>query len=139
MNPQFALAHWFLGQSYASRGEYKRAVAELEKAIDPSGGGSRMKADLASVYGLEGKRAQALTILEEFDALSRQRRYISQYELAVVYTGLGMFDKAFQALDNALEERAWHSVTLKVDPMLRPLRSDSRYAKALLRLGLPVD
>ena len=139
MNPQFALAHWFLGQSYASRGEYKRAAAELEKAIDPSGGGSRMKADLASVYGLEGKRAQALTILEEFDALSRQRRYISQYELAVVYTGLGMFDKAFQALDNALEERAWHSVTLKVDPMLRPLRSDSRYAKALLRLGLPVD
>ena len=66
-----------------------------------------MKADLASVYGLEGERAKALAILEEFDALSRQGRYISQYERAVVYAGLGMFDRAFQALDKALEERAW--------------------------------
>jgi eukaryotic-like serine/threonine-protein kinase len=139
MNPQFALAHWFLGQSFASLGEYQRAAVELEKAIDASGGGSRIKADLACVYGLQGKRAQALAVLEEFDGLSRQGRYISQYERAVVYTGLGMFDKAFQALDKALEERSWHAVGLKVDPMLRPLRSDPRYATALLRLGMPAD
>jgi serine/threonine-protein kinase len=139
MNPQFALAHWFLGQSYSSRGEYDRATAELEKAVELSGGGSRMKADLACVYGLQGKRARALAILDEFDAVSRQGRYVSQYERAVVYAGLGMLDGAIQALHKALAERAWHTVTLKVDPMLRPLRSDSRYAEALLRLGLPID
>ena len=139
MNPEFPLAHWFLGEAYAFHESYDNAVTELQKAVALSQGTSRMKADLASVYGLQGKRDQALAILDEFNKFSKQGRYISQYEYAVVYAGLGMLDEAFQSLDKALLEHAWQPVTLKADPMLRPLRADKRFAKALRGLGLPTD
>jgi serine/threonine protein kinase/Flp pilus assembly protein TadD len=139
-NPEFLIAHWFLGQAYAFRKSYSDAAIQLEKAVALSQGASRMKADLASVYGLQGKRDQALAILDEFNKLSKQGRFISQYEYAVVYAGLGMLNEAFRSLDKALaEERAWQPVTLKADPMLGPLRADPRLAQALRRLGLPPD
>ena len=34
-----------------------------------------------------------------------QKRYISPYDLAVVYSGLGRMDEAFRLLDRALEQR----------------------------------
>lgn len=139
MNPEFPLVHWFLGEAYAFSGSYGNAETELQKAVALSQGTSRMKADLASVYGLQGKRDQAQAILNEFNKFSKQGRYISQYEYAVVYAGLGMLDEAFQSLDKALLEHAWQPVTLKADPMLRPLRADKRFAKALRGLGLPTD
>lgn len=139
MNRDFALVRWFLGQSYAFCGEYGRAAEELEAAVRLSGGGSRMKADLASVYGLQGKRARALATLEEFNDMAKRGHHVSPYERAVVYAGLGMPDRAFQELDEALEEKSWQTVCLKIDPMLRPLRPDPRFAMAVRRLGLPID
>ncbi len=61
-------------------------------------------APLGLAYGLAGRRADALKILAEMEQAS-QKRYISPYYLAEVYSGLGRMDEAFRLLDRALEQR----------------------------------
>ena len=59
---------------------------------------------LGLAYGEAGRRADALKILAEMEQAS-QKRYISPFYLAVVYSGLGRMDQAFPLLDQALKQR----------------------------------
>jgi len=59
-----------------------------------------------------------------------QKRYVSPFYLAVVYSGLGRMDEAFRLLDRALEQRTPcliyctpydpNSVALRHDPRWKP-------------------
>ena len=51
-----------------------------------------------------------------------QKRYISPYYLAVVYSGLGRMDEAFRLLDQALEQRTpcWSIAARRTIPSLLP-------------------
>jgi hypothetical protein len=54
-----------------------------------------------------------------------------------IYAGLGDKDKAFAWLEKAYEDRSIVSVAfLKTNPMLDPLRSDTRFADLLRRTNL---
>jgi tetratricopeptide (TPR) repeat protein len=138
MDPDFPVAHWFLGWVHYHRGDFGLALSALNKAyaLSPS---SRLQADIAFVHARSGDRAEALRILESLrtDADSG-KKYVSQYSFALIYTGLGDRDRAFAALDNALEERPWDLSEAKVSPLLDPLRSDRRFPELLRRLGLSV-
>jgi hypothetical protein len=79
------------------------------------------------------KRYQAL---DELKALSN-RRYVSPYSIALIYAGLGEKDQAFAWLEKAYEDRSSLMVYLKVEPMLDSLRSDTRFAELVRRIGLP--
>ena len=59
----------------------------------------------------------------------------SQY--AVIYAQLGDLDRAFAALDKAVEIRDPGLQGLKHDPFLDPIRRDPRYAALLKRLKFP--
>jgi len=54
----------------------------------------------------------------------------------LIYIGLGDKDHAFQALDQAYDERSEYLVYLPTEPLADPLRSDPRFAAFLKRLGL---
>lgn len=139
MAPQHPLAHWFLGQLRASRGQYAAAIAELEKAVQLSDSSSAMLTSLASAYGLRGDRTRALGILTRLRAISGDGVRVSRYEYGVIYTGLGDKDAAFRELAAALEERNWQVTNMRADPMLRSLRSDPRFRALLQRAGLPAE
>ena len=53
------------------------------------------------------------------------------------YAALGEKDKAFEWLDKMYEERNEMLIWLKVDHGCDPLRSDSRFADLVRRVGLP--
>ncbi len=62
--------------------------------------------------------------------------YVSPVVIAELYARLGEKDKAFEWLEKAYQERA-RLVYLKVAPGFEGLRSDSRYADLVRRVGLP--
>lgn len=136
LDPDFAAAHWFLGWVYYQKRDFERSLSGLNKALQ--GGISRAQADIAFVRARSGDRAEALRILENLKAdAERGNKYVSQFEYALIYTGLDDRDKAFAALDRAFEERPWDLASAKVDPLLDSLRSDRRFPEMLRRLGLP--
>ena len=65
-----------------------------------------------------------------------KQKYVSPYDLAVLYTGLGEKDKALEELNRAYDGRAGWAIYLKVEPLFDALRDDPRF-KDLLHRGFP--
>jgi tetratricopeptide (TPR) repeat protein len=126
-------AHWFLALSLEQKGQLPEAVAELEKAVGLSGG-SYHRALLSRAYALAGETAKALNILGELKELS-QRRYVSPFDIAVAYAGLGDGDAAFHWLGEAYRQRVFRIIELTM-PMFDNLRSDPRWQDLVSRIGL---
>ncbi len=130
-----AEAHLGLGNAYELKGRYEEAIAEYQKAISLSERTSNTLGFLGHAYAASGKRNEAIKIVNEMKGMSKQK-YISPYDLAILYTGLGEKDKALEQLNTAYEERAGWVIYLKVEPVFDDLRPDPRFAALLRRLGL---
>ncbi|MHB1193464.1 MAG: protein kinase domain-containing protein [Longimicrobiales bacterium] len=137
MDQGFQLSHWFMGQLDFAQGDYVAAVEALETATAMSGRLSRRVADLAAASAFAGRQDRALELLGELERRSAGGEYVSRYDFAIVRAGLGERDRAFRELEAALEERTWQVVNMGIDPMLAPLRADSRFGRLLVRAGLP--
>jgi tetratricopeptide (TPR) repeat protein len=137
MDPSFAVAHGYLGQAYLAKGEYQKALRELQLALALSGNETSFKAELGNAYAVAGKKTEALAILHELLQMSAQR-YVSPYSIALVYVGLGDRDQAFQWLDKAYDEHSVRLINIAVHPRLTGLRSDPRFTALVKRIGLPM-
>ena len=122
-----------VGVVYAQKGMYKDAIEAFQRAIDSTERTSNLLGLLGYAYALSGKKAEALKILDE---LKRREKvsYVSPYDLAVLYTGLGEKDQAIEQLHKAYEQRAGWVIMLKTEPLFDPLRSDARFAALVQRL-----
>lgn len=134
MDPNFIPAHQTLGLAYAQKGQFPQALAELKKAVEMSANNAYVLALLGYVYGAAGQRPEAEATLVQLQQLSASK-YVSPFHLALVHTQLGDFDRTFALLQQAEDEHVFSMLLLKVDPRLDKLRSDSRYATFLQRLG----
>jgi TolB-like protein/Flp pilus assembly protein TadD len=135
LHPDFGVAHWYLGRAYLQKGLHQEALAELQNAVTLSGGSPLMKGTLGVGYALAGDRAAAERALDELAKL-RAESYASALDFAGVHVALGDRERAFQWLDRAAEERAFHLIYLNVWPELDPLRPDPRFKALVRRLGL---
>ena len=131
LDPNFFQAHQQLGSVLVQTSVYEAAIAEFKKAMD-LGGGSQVQADLAHAYAVSGQPAEARKILDQLIEHSPDT-YISPFDIAVVYAGLGDRGQAFAWLDKAYDERTRTMLGLKVNPRLDPLRSDPRFATLIRR------
>jgi TolB-like protein/Flp pilus assembly protein TadD len=135
MMPSF-WAEIVLGWGYLGRGDADAAVGEMRKAVALSGDLPFAKAALAHALARAGKQREARAILAEL--LDRSRRsYVSAYDLAIVYAGLGENDRAFEWLRRATDERSIFIVHLAWDARLDPLRTDPRFQELVARVGVP--
>ncbi len=135
MDPNFAVAHVFLGQVYEQSKSYEKAIDEFQKGSDLSGGSTYAQARLGHAYAIAGKSGEAGKVLTRLKDLSKQK-YVSAYDIAIIYLGLGEKDQTFAWLDRAYEERCPVLELLKVEPSLDPLRSDPRFVSLLRRVNL---
>ncbi len=135
LDPNFAVAHWLLGQIYEQKEMFKEAIVEFQEAITYSGGNSTILASLGHAYAVAGKRDNAMKVLGKLKELSK-RKYVSSYDIAEIYIGIGEKDRAFEWLKNAYEEGARALVFLKVEPRLDSLRSDPRFTALLKKMNL---
>ena len=130
--PDFALAHWMLGATYAAKGMYQEAVDEFRNTLPQ---GKQYLGWLGYALALVGRREEAESTLGEMQDLLESQA-VSADDMARVHIGLGNIDEAFRWLDRALDERAVYVVYLRIDPSYAPLRSDPRYHVLLERMGL---
>jgi eukaryotic-like serine/threonine-protein kinase len=135
IDPAFLIGHFRLGAAYERKASYDDAIDEIRKAIAASGGNPDMIAALGHALAASGRRDEARGIADQLIVL-RNRRYVSAYSVAAVYSGLAEKDRAFEWLQKALEERSWSLAFVAVDPDMDPLRSDPRLAELIQKLGL---
>jgi TolB-like protein/Tfp pilus assembly protein PilF/class 3 adenylate cyclase len=135
MDRRYGQVHWYLGQAYGRKGMYREALAELNKATDMLKGNVGVKAEIGYVNAVAGKQAAAKKVIKELEQVSH-RKYVSSYHFALIHTGLGERDRAFESLENACKERSDSLVYLKIDPRFDDLRADPRFARVLQRIGL---
>jgi TolB-like protein/DNA-binding winged helix-turn-helix (wHTH) protein/tetratricopeptide (TPR) repeat protein len=135
-NPTLWIIPWQTGFARLLLRQPSQAVPEFEAALKllrPERPGAVL-APLGLAYGLAGRRADALKILAEMEQTS-QKRYVSPFDLAVVYSGLGRMDEAFRILDQALEQRTpWLYICGPYDPDGVALRRDPRWKPFIERL-----
>lgn len=135
MDPNFAVTHLRLGRALLQKGLHDEAIAEFQKAVTLTGASTDMIAALGQAYAVSGKKAEAEKIHDQLLELSKEK-YVSSYELAVLYIVLDLKEKAFDKLERAYIERCQYLVYLKVDPRLDILRSEPRFKALLERINL---
>jgi serine/threonine-protein kinase len=136
LDPTYWWAHSYLGRAYEQQGQFPEAIAEFQEAVRLGSGINEPKAFLGRVYAVSGKRAEARKVLEELNEVSKQF-YVSPYNIALIYAGLGEKDQALAWLERAFAERSTWMPYLKVDPWLDSLRSEPRFQDLLRRMNFP--
>ena len=134
MNPKFADAHAMLGLIYEQRGQYQEAIAEFKTGREM--GGLDERGHLGHAYALSGHQGEAEKLLNELREESKQK-YVSQYNIAIVYAGMGDKEQTFAWLEKAIADRDSNITQIKVEPAFDGLHSDPRFAELLRRIGLP--
>ena len=134
LDPNDPLSRDILAMVYGAKGNHAEAISELEKVRQqlPT---SIVVGGLGLEYALAGRRADALRTVAELKQMAKVQ-YVSPFDVALVYTGLGDKDQAFASLEKAREDQAEWMGWINSDARLDPLRSDPRFAELMRRVGL---
>jgi serine/threonine-protein kinase len=129
LDPSFWYAHLQLFYVYRMKRDYASAVEELAKVQDARNEPDAAKLIRESFVG--GDWQGFLKRITE----QRSRLKIYPYFVATFFAELGEKDKAFAALNEALESKDQHTAWMKVDPFTDPLRDDPRFLEVLKKAG----
>jgi DNA-binding winged helix-turn-helix (wHTH) protein/TolB-like protein/tetratricopeptide (TPR) repeat protein len=135
LDPQFASAHTRLGMAYLAKRDLKSAIREFEEAQRISGPDPYQNALLGYTEALLGDTKNARTMIQKLTLQSR-REYVPALSIALIYIALGDRELALDWLDHSCQDRSTHMVYAKVDPLLDPLRAESRFNSLLKQMGL---
>ena len=119
-----------LSQIYVLQGRPQDALPEIERLhYDAESGWLYPIA-----YHALGREKESDAALSEFIA-----KYYAggAYQIVDVYAFRNQPDKAFEWLERAYAQRDSGLVEIKVDPLLKNLHSDPRFAAFLKKLNLP--
>ena len=133
--PEAVPLHELLGLVYEQQGRTGEAIGEFQKAESLSEGLYGLGA-LGHIYAVSGKLGYAENTLRKLDELSNQK-YVSPFQKAVIYVGLGKKEEALKFLEKAYGERSLSAVSVRFDPRLNELRGDRRFQEFIRRTGLP--
>ena len=136
LEARFAPAQHTLGLAYEQMGLSEEAIVEFQNARTCSDGHPSTVAALGHALAADGRRGQAVELLEELRQTSKSRR-VSPYWLSILHAGLGDRDLALESLEQAHRERDVWLVWLKVEPRFDSLRADSRFQALLRGIRLP--
>ncbi len=133
LDPQVGRAHLIV-DAYLVRGRFADALADLDQdtsaRLNPWTLGLR-----AEVYGRAGQPALAQRALRALVAATK-RDPVRAWLFFQAYLGMGDKEAALTWLERAYAEHDNAMTTLKVDPLLDPLRGDPRFQRLLVRVGL---
>jgi eukaryotic-like serine/threonine-protein kinase len=130
-----------LGQLYLARVE--QAMGEMAPALASYrntgvlGAWVPTVAGIGNIYGVMGRRAEALGEMAQLDSLERAGVYVTPYGRALIWAGLGDADRSFAELDRAVAGRSHWLVWLNRDTRWALLRKDPRFKQLTRRIGLP--
>ena len=122
-------------QVFRSLGLLDEAASTLKRGLELNPGNDNMLlGSLAHVRGLQGESAQAEKIRAQLEHAAEQG-YVPLYNRAQAYEGCGDYDRAYQLLDQALDEREPMAL-LFLMARRAELESDPRYHELLRKMNL---
>lgn len=130
LSSDWAMPYFGLGLARTHQSEHHAAVAALERAVALSGPNAIIEATLCYVYGRAGQLEEAA---RRFARL-KEHAYVPRWFLAIVHLGLGELDAVLDSLEQAFCDCEPCMVTLHIDPIFDPLRSDVRFRDLLGRI-----
>ncbi len=74
-------------------------------------------------------------VLDKLKERLERGDYVPSYTMALMYTGLGDKDQAFEWLEKARKDRSEELTLLKVDPKFDILRADPRFSALQAKMG----
>src|SRR6202171_3158610 len=155
-----------LGNSLAMNGQRVPAREAFNRSLEISPEQSFTPYNLSLTFILDGRPAEALPISQRstnevfrlagaalalhdlgraqearqaLDHLIARWGHAAAYQIAQNYAWRGEQDRAFEWLERAVKQRDGGLVNVKVDPLLRKLHGDPRYAALLKKMNLPLD
>jgi len=129
--PDVWFPHYYLSNIYRFRGNYALAIEELAKSKDlrdETDAGKLIKDSFA-----KGGWPGFLQAVTSGPAPMK----MSAYNMAGFYAEVGDKDRAFAALNEAVEGDQLVGF-VKIDPVMKPLRDDPRFQSLLKRAGFPL-
>jgi DNA-binding winged helix-turn-helix (wHTH) protein/TolB-like protein len=124
-------ARSFLIRNLIAKGEYERALLEVDKRPIQAPGSKALRAE---ALALSGRRKEALADLDRVLKLSKER-YVASYDIALIYAALADTENAFLWLERAMEDGSMINF-LALDPLLDALHADPRFAALVRRIGI---
>jgi len=134
IDAKFTPARRMLEEVYAQSGKQKEAVEEREKLVSLSGS-PELAASIAEDFSKSGYKGVQQSWLDGLTEISKHG-YVSSYSIAEGYMRLGQKDKALEWLEKAYQEHDSGLVSIAVEPMFDPVRSEPRFKDIVRRMKL---
>jgi tetratricopeptide (TPR) repeat protein len=114
---------------------FEEALDALEKAKQERTDDPVVIYSIGAVYAAQGKRAEALQVAKQLDAMS-DATLQQAHSIAKIYAALNDKELAFSWLERGLEAGAIGAF-YKDEPVWDPLRYDKRFGDLLHRMRIP--
>ena len=163
LDPLNAGSWQILAETEFLMGQLNQAAADCKKALELNPDIWTGPILLSKIYVMQGRPEDALPKIElvrydneraflyaiAYHALGREKESdaalsgliaihpSNSFHIAEVYAFRNRFDEAFEWLDRAYGERDAGLIQTKVEPLLKSLRHDPRYAALLKKLNFP--
>ena len=135
LEPSFAFAHYALGDVCTQRGQYDRAFAEFNRAVELGGRSVNHIGVLGYAYGRSGNRDRAKEHLLELTTRAAHG-YVPAMWIAMIHLGLNDLESLFDWLDRAFEEQDGSLILITAAVEFDPVREHPRFKALLRRMGL---
>jgi TolB-like protein/Flp pilus assembly protein TadD len=130
LDPTGYAAHWTLGVVLLLSGKATDALAEFNRDSPEE---DRLPGLALAYYALD-RTAEADAAIRKVEMLAEPG---DAYSVAQIHAYRGERDQAFDWLTRAFKERITDCGGVKLDPLLKNLRSDPRYKAFLKKMNLP--
>jgi tetratricopeptide (TPR) repeat protein len=140
LDPNFRRAYESKGFTYVGMGELEQAVENLEQYQRRIGDPLKGLGGLGYAYGIAGYQEKARDCLAKTEQRAESNPGVNlNLEFALIYTGLGDYDKAFEHLKAIYEMRSSvvciGMIYCVRFPILRELKADTRFRQLAIKMG----
>ena len=101
-------------------------MEEIRKSISLYGEDASLSPEIAFIYCMTGRKAEAQKILNQLLSTS-QKVPIAAHHFALIYVGMGKKDEAFAWLEKSYEQHSPMMAWLEVDQRFDSLREEPRF------------
>jgi len=136
LDPDFAIALSNLGWVYLEKENFEKAIQLFRKAQKQTNNGIKQIAPLAYAFAMAGKIAETKKLLKQLNARAPLEKELElSLDYAMIYMGLGDFDRVFHHLERAYENHYSELVFLRL-PHWKKIHDNPRYKDLIGRIGL---
>ena len=130
------LSYLSLGMALCGLGKYEEAIEAIKFAVNISARHQYPLMELSWLYAMSDNISEAQKILDEL-IMRSNTEFISGLSLSVAAYYSKNYDKAFEFLEQAFEERASLLISIGGWPFFSFLKTDPRFQPFLKRMNFP--